>query len=586
MDELAHFTVLSKKTHKRPKMSKDTTTSEPRWLNYFFLAAAFIAAAVVFAALIAGWRQGHTHTVADLVVNLGGRPVHEHCTTCHLEGGRPGTGAAHPEIAPHSWEKLGCTGCHLGEGMALDTVLSHGVPAHGARSVLAGKDLQGSCFRCHLPAPLPGARNAWKGYERFTTSACDTCHHIAGLDQGGHFGPDLSDIGNQLGVDEIVKAIREPKKEPPNSIMPRFPLSASQAREIALFLKSRVKDPFYATPMQVQAGQVRLPEITIPVPENLPPGGEALAARRCLGCHRFGSEDGGIAPDLTWIGTMRSAEYLKAFIASPARMIPGAVMPTVPMTAAEEERMVAFLTSKAVGPVKAVHGVAAHFDAAAENGNPATATAKHLYMALCQRCHAAAGDGFGIIQPNLANFPRAFTGNAPFFRRVPDERLRRSLKQGVAGTSMPPFGRLVPSEEREMLLDLVFTVFIGIPRGQKTDVPPPPSRPLAPLTTAATDTLYKKMCVRCHGHAGTGKGPEYLRHLPRPRNLTNKSYFAAIPDARLAMTIRDGVPGTAMPAFGPRLAAAELWELVDKVRNLSGTSDERTGEPGTPRMAP
>jgi mono/diheme cytochrome c family protein len=564
-------------------MSDDTSNREPRWLNRFFIAAVCLAGAAVSAALFLGWRQGHVHHVADMAINLGGRPVHEHCTTCHLKGGRSG-GESHPEIAPHSLDKLGCTGCHLGEGMALDTVLSHGVPGQGARRVLAGKDLQGSCFRCHPPGVLTGAEKAWRGYERFAASACDTCHHIAGLDQGGRYGPDLSDVGNQLGIGEIVETIRDPKKEPPNSIMPRFPLSGTQAREIAYFLKSRVKNPFYATPMQVQAGKVRLPEVKIPIPEDLPPEGEVLASRRCLGCHRFRSEDGGIAPDLTWIGGMRSTEFLKAFLAGPARKIPGAVMPTVSIPADEEERLIDFLASRAVGPVKA-HGGADPLGSD-PGGSAETAAAKHLYMALCQRCHAAAGDGFGIIQPNLANFPRAFAGNAAFFLRAEDERLQRSLEKGIPGTSMPPYGRLLAAGEREWLLDVIFAAFIGIPRGEKADIPPPPTRPDAPLEKAQADTFYKDLCARCHGKTGTGKGPEFLRYLPRPRNLTNRPYFNGIPDARLAVTIRDGVPGTAMPAFGQRLSAGDLWGMVDKVRSFSGEFDERTSKPRAPRMAP
>jgi mono/diheme cytochrome c family protein len=272
-------------------------------------------------------------------------------------------------------------------------------------------------------------------------------------------------------------------------------------------------------------------------------------------------------------------------MARPARKIPGAVMPTVPMPADEEERLIAFLTSTAVGPVKDAHD-GAELVETDPGASAATPAVKHLYMTLCQRCHAAAGDGFGVIQPNLANFPRAFAGNAPFFRHVEDERLRRSVEKGIPGTSMPPYGRLLAAEEREGLLDLVFAAFVGIPRGEKAEIPPPPGRPVAPLTTAAADTLYEKLCVRCHGKAGAGKGSEHLRYLPRPRNLTNRPYFDGMPDGRLALTIRDGVPGTAMPPFGSSLSAAEMWGLVDRVRSFSGEFDEGIEEPGAPRMAP
>lgn len=63
-------------------------------------------------------------------------------------------------------------------------------------------------------------------------------------------------------------------------------------------------------------------------------------------------------------------------------------MPWISMTQQEEERVVQSLQQKDRG--NHLHGL----------------RPKHLYMMLCQRCHAAQGDGFGTIHPNLANFPR------------------------------------------------------------------------------------------------------------------------------------------------------------------------------------
>ncbi len=542
-------------------------TKEPLWIDRLLLAAALLACIAALAVLITGWKQGphHQGLIADISVNLGGRPQREHCTTCHPGGGLlSATGEhihnGHPDIAPHSLELLGCTGCHLGEGMALDEEVSHGLPGLGARTVLKGRDLQASCYRCHELGPLPGAEAAWRGYKIFLQKACDTCHHIAGLGQGGRFGPDLSTVGSTLGLPQIEEAIREPKKEPANSIMPRFPLSGSQVRQLGWFLKSRVKDPFYATPMQLQVGQVVLPQVL----EE--PTGNIFRQKRCHACHRFGEEDGRIAPDLTYIGSQRSANYIDDFLSNPARLIPGAIMPTVPLSAEERTRMLHLLTTEAVGPV-ALH------DAEQAGSHPRPGSeehpAKNLYMALCQRCHAASGDGRGPIQLNLAGFPRAFVDNAEFFRRVEDERLVKSIEKGIPGTSMPPYGRLLEKASRESLLDLVFSAFIGTARHDKASLEPLPPRPEALPPESRIDTAYKKLCLRCHGVAGTGTGPEYLRHLPRPRNLTNRPYFDAIEDQRIARTIADGVPGTAMPAFRREMENEVLWGMVEKVRTFS-----------------
>lgn len=549
----------------------DASPKPPHWINPLLTVAALLACFAALAVLYGGWQRDNDHQhglIADITVNLGGRPQREHCTTCHVGGGlanRIGEHAqhGHPDITPHSVERLGCTGCHLGEGMALDVQISHGLPGLGARTLLKGKALQASCYRCHELAPLLGAEPAFRGYRLFLEKACDTCHHVAGLGEGGRFGPDLSTVGSHLGLAQIEEAIREPKKAPANSIMPRFPLSGAQVTQIGYFLKSRVKDPLYATPMQVQAGQIVLPPLSVREDANI------LQQKKCLACHQYGDEDGRIAPDLTYIGDQRGADYLGAFLANPARLIPGAVMPTIPLDEEERGRLLDLLTAEAVGPVR-FHVDDEESDHGDHDGAPAPA-AKHFYMALCQRCHAAGGDGFGPIEPNLSAFPRAFAGNAEFYRRAEDDRLLRSIEKGIPGTSMPPYGRLLNSQERDELLDLLFSAFIGTSRSDKTEVPPLPTRPAASLPAKDIDTLYSRHCQSCHGIAGTGTGPEYLQHRPRPRNLTNRPYFAAVDDQRIARSIAGGIPGSAMPTFRQTLKNEEIWALVTKVRGFSET---------------
>jgi len=558
-------------------MDKQRQHSPPLWINYLFTLAVLLACTTALGIAILGWKHRpyhHTGLVADITVNLNGRPVREHCTTCH-PGGSPANTTKknqadrpHPDITPHSLEKLGCTGCHLGEGMAMDVTISHGLPGLGARQTLKGNDLQASCYKCHELKRLEGAEESWQGYELFLENACGTCHHVAGLGQGGRYGPDLSAVGSYLGLEKIYEAIRDPKKEPENSIMPRFSLSHRQARNISYFLKSRVEDPYYTTPMLVQAGKFPLPPGTMIQAMEFPYSGERLLeSKKCLGCHKFRGKDGRISPDLTFIGSMRSRQYLWNFILNPAKVIPGAIMPQIPMSAEEEETLVAFFSAEATGSL--------------ERSDP-----KHLYMELCQRCHAAAGDGFGLIQPNLANFPRAFANNADFFRRISDGRIMKSIEMGIPGTSMPAYGKLLNDSERERLIDLIFSAFIDTGRDDKVSLSPLPDKPHHSLEIETVESLFRRECTRCHGIAGTGTGPEYLVHLPRPRNLTNTPYFEAMNDNRIARAIFDGIPGTAMPSYRKDLTSVELWALVDKVRRLSRSTNARTEIHEPKGMAP
>lgn len=529
----------------------------PNWIDTFLVFAAVLACAAALWALVRGGGgagQSHDGLVADITFNLAGQEVREHCTTCHPAGARAGTSSPHPAIDPHRIEQLGCTGCHLGEGMALDETISHGLPGLGARRLLKGKDLQASCYSCHLLAPLKGAEKAYRGARIFTANACDTCHNIDGLGRGGRFGPDLSQIGSTLGLHALEEAIREPKKAPENSSMPRFPLSKSQIQSLAWFLKSRVANPFHTTPMVRRAALEHPPPPSPTVAEALVyDDGELLRAAKCLACHQWGEEDGRIAPDLSHMANQRDRAYLADALLQPSRRVPGSTMPVVTLDPGVIELVLETLQRPS----------AATF----QQTEP-----KHLYMQLCQRCHAAAGDGKGLIQENLANFPRAFANNAGFFRTVSDQRLLQSLADGVPGTSMPPYGKLLDEAQRQAVLDLVFSAFVGIARTDKAPWQPLPEPPVGAAPLA--ERLFAQHCSRCHGLSGNGKGPEYLTHLPRPRNLTNRWFFDAIDDKRILRSLSNGIPGTAMPAFGTRFGSGQLWALVQKVRAFSKGNDD------------
>jgi cytochrome c2/cytochrome c553 len=512
------------------------------------------------------YRYGKTgsHHIANITVNLGGIPKQEHCRTCHPEGRAAVRinsflpGRNHPNIAPHSKNDLGCTACHLGEGMAADLKISHGRTGNEARKVLGGEDLQASCYQCHELKPLRGADKAWQGAQLFFETACDTCH-TSGVGRGGNYGPDLSGAGSFLGLVQIRTAIENPKAILESSIMPKFSLSPEEVKALSYFLKSRVKEPYYETPMTrlfKEREQERLEKKSLPKP--VPAGKELLKEKRCLACHKFGESEGQIGPDLSFMAFMRQENYIRNFLHSPGIEIPGAIMPRIPMDQREENGLLFVLQQKGKSPF---HG----------------RTPRNAYMMLCQRCHAAQGDGFGIIEPNLANFPRAFRNNAMFFKSIPDARIIGSITKGIPGTSMPPYGALLGQETINPLVDLLFQVFIRTERMVKVINTPPPSPKTLPSSEDNLSTFRKK-CSLCHGFQGKGKGPDHLKYLPRPRDLTNYPYFRSLTDERIAIAITYGIPGTDMRPFSENLQPGSIWSLVSLVRKFSserGVDEDR-----------
>lgn len=88
--------------------------------------------------------------------------------------------------------------------------------------------------------------------------------------------------------------------------------------------------------------------------------------------------------------------------------------------------------------------------------------------------------------------------------------------------------------------------------------------------------LFRAVCIGCHGVDGRANVPAARIYFPRPRNLTRGEYrfrttaSGVIPQRDdLVRTIAMGLPGTAMPAWGPQLDAQQLMSLVLYIETLS-----------------
>src|ERR1051326_6360814 len=71
--------------------------------------------------------------------------------------------------------------------------------------------------------------------------------------------------------------------------------------------------------------------------------------------------------------------------------------------------------------------------------------------------------------------------------------------------------------------------------------------------TRSGQELFTRRCGLCHGSTGEGaSGPD----------LTNPSWQASVSDQEMENAVRNGVRGTAMPAFAAQLQPAEIRSLI------------------------
>ncbi|MBC8286437.1 MAG: c-type cytochrome [Nitrospinae bacterium] len=123
--------------------------------------------------------------------------------------------------------------------------------------------------------------------------------------------------------------------------------------------------------------------------------------------------------------------------------------------------------------------------------------------------------------------------------------------------------RLIFSFLAVALIAIPTSVFAVAPDGIKKDM----------LETGKK--VYFKRCVWCHGVEGGGDGPSADRLFTRPRNFIQGTFKIRTTDsgelpmeADLIKTVKNGLQGSAMPAWGEFLSDNEIVSVVQFVKSL------------------
>jgi mono/diheme cytochrome c family protein len=180
-------------------------------------------------------------------------------------------------------------------------------------------------------------------------------------------------------------------------------------------------------------------------------------------------------------------------------------------------------------------------------------TAIKIFSAQCVSCHGA--DGLGTkIAPAL---------NDPLVREKTADELTRTITFGSAGTLMAGWNSVLPPEEISAMVTLVQR-WEEVPLGTI----PAPNVPI-PTTAesiALGGDLFAANCSRCHGPEGQG--------TPRAPSLNVKAFLTDTSDLAIQQIVTNGVPGTAMPAWGARMTDVDLQAIVGFIRQWEATAPE------------
>ncbi len=215
------------------------------------------------------------------------------------------------------------------------------------------------------------------------------------------------------------------------------------------------------------------------------------------------------------------------------------------------------------------------------------ARGKKVYANQCAGCHGPQGDGKGPAAYGLNPKPRDLTSGIFKFGSTPhgflptDEDLLRIIRQGVLGTSMPPFPLM---SERDGLAVIQYMKTFSpewqdpTKHASPVSVPPLPEwynnpKSREPFVKEGL-TLFQATCAPCHGATGDGNGTaaatlvDVWQQPIKPIDLRQPYIRRGKNVSDLYKVLVTGVNGTPMPNFGPAMNDDQRWKIVAYIDHL------------------
>jgi cytochrome c oxidase cbb3-type subunit 3/ubiquinol-cytochrome c reductase cytochrome c subunit len=180
--------------------------------------------------------------------------------------------------------------------------------------------------------------------------------------------------------------------------------------------------------------------------------------------------------------------------------------------------------------------------------SPEAVRGGELYGQMCAVCHGAAGEGYVADQaPRLAQ--------PEFLSSVSDDYLREAIANGRHDTTMSAWARIRGGPLKPADIDAVVLFIRGWQQRPSVKLDEAPLKGDA----RAGAEVFEDQCAKCHGSRGVG-GPQ--------EGIGGAELLASASNGFLRAAIRDGRPGTPMPAFKSTLGAQGVENVIAALRSF------------------
>ncbi len=269
----------------------------------------------------------------------------DRCTTCHLGVADPVMHDApepfrsHPKTAhtPGGFERIGCTSCHGGQGLATSEGEAHGTAKEAGPPMTPAAYIEAGCGRCHGSESVSGAPLLSRGRVLMARFGCYACHFVRGQETFRSEAPPIETLSLKTGGEWLRRWLKNPRGIDPNATMPNFQLSDAEIDELANALFARAAPDALAVAIR---GASEEPA------GNAANGKRIFSESRCISCHTVEGKGNGSAPELSKIASTATRGWLLAFLRSPQSFNPRTRMPRYGFSEAESRDVVAYLTDE------------------------------------------------------------------------------------------------------------------------------------------------------------------------------------------------------------------------------------------------
>jgi len=285
----------------------------------------------------------------------------DRCQSCHKAINRagfenePNPFKTHPRrevlLADHAHppEKFGCTVCHDGQGVAVNSKeQAHGEVKYWEYPLLRGPKVQSSCISCHLDVQsLEDAKLLAQGQRLFEQVGCTGCHLVQGYENIPKIGPSLRLVSAKVDPSWMVRWIQNPHEFSPRTRMPNFMLSEEQAVAIASYLWSRSM----AEGEKWSGGHPLPGEYQGRAASLVSRGKELVTSIGCKGCHGFVEGEFStvlgtnkdVVPNLKDIAAKVGPQWTYHWLKNPRSYSPETRMPNLRLTDEEALAITSYL---------------------------------------------------------------------------------------------------------------------------------------------------------------------------------------------------------------------------------------------------